>query len=795
MKISEQWLREWVSPPGDTQQLAEQLTMAGLEVDGVESAAPDLDGVVIGKVLEKEQHPNADRLSVCKVDVGSGEPLQIVCGAANVYAGGIFPVATIGSVLPGDLKIKKGKLRGEESHGMLCSGVELGIAESAEGLLELPADLQPGTPVTEALQLDDQIIEVDLTPNRADCFCVLGVARDIAAFSGLEFTEPEVTAVAAVSDATLSVNIAPQDGCPAFAGRVIHDINPHAETPLWMTERLRRAGVRPLHPVVDITNYVMLELGQPMHAYDLNKLQGAVSARLAEHHEKLTLLDGQQVALGDDVMVIADSSGAIGMAGIMGGASTAVSDATTDIFFESAFFTPQVIAGRARRYGMHTDASLRFERGVDFAQQVRAIERATSLLLEIAGGQPGPVVDQRDSEALPKRDAVSLRRKRLDRLLGIQVPDAEVQAMFERLGFAVKAADDGWLVTPTSVRFDIEIEADLIEEVVRLYGYDKVPDIRSSSKTLLASSTESSVPWSRAAALLVNRGYTEAITYSFVDPEFQQMLLGEAEELPLTNPISVEQSVMRRSLWPGLLSAAEANRNRQQERLRLFESGSIFTSQGNEIEEQNVIAGVAWGRVLAEHWDDGKAANRVVDFFDTKADVEALLGLAAAADELNYVTSEHPTLRPGRTARIERNGVLVGWLGELHPRLARKMGLGVAPLLFELQLQPALAAKVPEYRTVSRFPVVRRDLAVMVSEEISAAEIVAVAEAAAGALLQETRVFDLYRGDSIEKGLKSVALGLILQETSRTLTEPEIDGVISSVVEGLSSKLNARIRE
>ncbi len=795
MKISEQWLREWVNPPGDVQQLAEQLTMAGLEVDGVEPAAPSLDGVVVGKVLEKEQHPNADRLSLCQVDVGSGEALKIVCGASNVYAGGVFPVATIGTRLPGDLKIKKGKLRGEASHGMLCSGVELGIAESAEGLLELPADLEPGTPVVEALKLDDQIIEVDLTPNRADCFSMLGVARDIAAFNDLPFAEPEVAAVEPVSEDTLAINIAAQDGCPAFAGRVVRNINTDAETPLWMTERLRRAGVRPLHPVVDVTNYVMLEFGQPMHAYDLNKLQGAVSARLAKQSEKITLLDGQEVELSDDVMVIADGSGAIAMAGIMGGDSTAVSAATTDIFFESAFFAPQVMAGRARRYGMHTDASLRFERGVDFAQQVRAIEKATSLLLAIAGGQPGPVVDQRDDKELPARKAVSLRRDRLARLLGIDVPDADVQAMFERLGFAVQADDTGWRVTPTSVRFDIEIEADLIEEVARLYGYDKVPDIRSSSDALLGRRTESSVPVSRAAALLANRGYTEAITYSFVDPELQQLLLGMAEELPLANPISVEQSVMRRSLWPGLLSAAEANRKRQQERVNLFETGLIFSAQSNEVKEINVIGGVAWGRVLAEHWDDDKAADRAVDFFDVKADVEALLGLAASAEKLSYVTSEHATLRPGRTAQIEKNGVAVGWLGELHPRLVRKLGLGTAPILFELQMEATLAAEVPEYRSVSRFPAVRRDLAVMVSEDIAAAEIVCAVEEAAGALLQEVKVFDVYRGDSIEKGLKSVALGLILQETSRTLTEPEIDGVISSVIEGLSSKLNASIRE
>ncbi len=795
MKVSEQWLREWVNPEGDTDALAAQLTMAGLEVDGIAPAAAPLEGVVIGKVLEKAQHPNADRLSVCKVDVGAAEPLQIVCGAANVYAGGTFPVATVGTTLPGDFKIKRSKLRGEESQGMLCSGVELGITDDADGLLELDGGLQPGVSVTAALGLDDQIIELDLTPNRADCFSMLGIARDLAAVNGLNFNVPEYPAVAAVSDAEHPVTTAAADACPVFAGRVIRGVDPAAQTPLWMRERLRRAGIRPLQAVVDVTNYVMLELGQPMHAYDLDKLNGTVHARMARQDEQLTLLDGEVVTLDDDVLVIADDTGAVGMAGIMGGARTAVSDSTTNLLLESAFFAPAAIAGRARRFGLHTDASLRFERGVDFAGQQRAMERATALIVAIAGGQPGPLSLVCEQDSLPERAAVTLRRSQLDRLLGISVDAATVQSMFELLGFNVTAEEGGWQVTPTSARFDIAIEADLIEEVVRLHGYDKVPDTRLVGEATPAANTESSVPAIRAAQLLADRGYSEAITYSFVEPGLQAQLLGDADELALVNPISADQAVMRRSLWPGLLSVAKTNRQRQQPRVRLFEIGVTFISQDNEINEKNMIAGVVWGQLSPEHWSDTAGEQRAADFFDVKNDLDALLALAGNRNAPDYVASEHLALRPGRTARIERNGEPLGWLGELHPRVARKLGMAGAPVLFELLADQALAANVPRFQPVSRYPSVRRDLAVIVAEHVTAAEVVAVVKEAAGGLLQEVKVFDVYRGSSIENGLKSVALGLILQETSRTLTEPEIDAVIKTVISRLSSKFNASIRE
>jgi phenylalanyl-tRNA synthetase beta chain len=792
MKLSEQWLREWIDPDVDTLGLAEQLTMAGLEVDGIEPCAPALDGVVVGHVLDKRPHPGADRLSLCVVDIGADESIHIVCGAANVRAGGAYPVATIGTQLPGGLKIKKSKIRGAESFGMMCSTVELGMGEGADGLLELDTSAEPGSLIVDALALDDQIIDLDLTPNRADCFSVLGTARDVAAVNELPFTEPAFTPVAAVNDAELALKLTSDDACPVFAGRVVRCIDGTAVTPLWMAERLRRSGFRPLSPVVDVTNYVMLELGQPMHAYDLAKLQGGLAARMAKPGEQLTLLDGQEIKLADDVLVIADDKAAVALAGIMGGAATAVTDTTTDVFLESAYFSPQVIAGRARRFGLHTEASLRFERGVDFTGQLRAIERATELLLDIVGGEAGPVTEERNVKALPERNAVVLRRERLARLLGIEIPDATVTDMLTRLGFGVKAQPDGWSVTPTPARFDIAIEEDLIEEVVRLYGYDQVPEKSQHSAVTLAAQTESLVSLARASSLLTDRGYQEVITYSFVDPEQQTALLGSAADLTLANPLSTEQSVMRRSLWSGLLQTVSANQKRQQERVRIFEQGVTFTTQDNEITEKECIAGVAWGRLRAEHWDDPKQAT---DLFDIRSDIEALAALTGAPDAFSFVAAEHEALRPGCTARIERDGKVVGWLGELHPRLVRIWNFGQAPILFELETGPALAAQVPGYRQISRFPSVRRDLAIIVDEGISADNLLTEVRSAAGELLRDVRVFDIYSGDGIEKGLKSVALGLILQETSSTLTELEIERVSSAVVERLSSKFNASIRE
>ena len=795
MKVSEQWLREWVNPPIDTHALIEQLTMAGLEVDGVEAAAPALDKVVVGQVVKINPHPDADRLQVCDVDIGAGESLQIVCGAANVQEQGKYPVATVGAELPNGLTIKRSKLRGVESLGMLCSSKELGLADDASGLLELDSDFERGQPIAIALGLHDQIIDLDLTPNRADCFSVLGVSRDLAAVNDIGFTEPNISPVPASCDDALQIKLDANDGCAVFAGRIIRNIDPQAATPFWMVEKLRRSGIRALHPVVDVTNYVMLELGQPMHAYDLSKLKGNFSARWAASGEQLKLLDEKTLTLSDDVMVIANADEPVALAGIMGGASTAVSRNTADIFLESAWFAPSAMAGKARRFGMHTDASLRFERGVDFTGQVRAIERATELLLEIVGGSPGPTVESRDEDALPVRTSVELRQSRLETVLGLPFLKPDVSRMFSRLGMDCVENESGWSVTPTSARFDIAIEADLIEEVARLHGYDRIPAAPQHTAARLQSSSERNVDLQRACDLLIDRGYHEVITYSFVDPDRQQELLGERADLidlMIANPLSQDLSAMRRSLWVGLLDTLSLNANRQQSRVRIFETGLRFTFEDNDFKEEKVIAGAMWGALAPENW---RSTKDPADLFDIKSDITSLLALTGKADAIRFVAAEHPALCPGRCAQLLKGDLVVGWLGELHPRLQKTWNLQPAPVLFELLSEPVLEANVPNYLPISRFPSVRRDLAVIVSEDIPAGDLVAATQAVAGELLRDIMVFDVFTGQGIENGLKSVALGLILQETSRTLTELEIEGLVDSVKSQLSSQYNASIRE
>lgn len=792
MKFSEAWLREWVDPDLDSPALIHRLTMLGLEVDGTQPVAPALDSVVVGKVLDVSGHPNADRLSVCSVDVGVSEPLSIVCGAANVQAGESYPAALNGAQLPGGLRIKRSKLRGVVSEGMLCSGVELGIAESADGILPLGDSAPPGTPIVTALQLDDRSIDVDLTPNRADCFSILGIARDVAASERLEIQAPEIQPVPPVVTNTFPVDLAAGAGCARFCGRVIEGIDPAAETPLWLRERLRRSGLRSISPVVDVTNFVMLELGQPMHGYDLAKLSGRIVTRRARDGETLVLLDGQAVDLDPDVLVIADDSGPIAMAGIMGGDGTAVGERTSNVFLESAWFDRDAIAGRARRFGLHTDASVRFERGVDPDQQARAIERATALLLSITGGRPGPLHEVCLEDEIPVPAAVELRRHRLADVLGIDIDAEHVRALLEGLDLAVDVTPTGWLVTPPSARFDIEIEADLIEEVARLFGYDRIPATPGSMTTTLGRMTESAVPLARLRTTLVARGYQEAITYSFVVRELDAVLAPGSEALALSNPISSELSVMRRSLWPGLLGALQRNLSRQHGRVRLFESGVRFLPEQNDYKEENVISGVAYGAAVPEQWD---APAQSADLFDIKADLQALFALSGAEDEFEFVADEHPALRPGRTARIRRGDEDIGWLGELHPARVRDLDLPGAPLLFELACEPVVAARVAAFESISRFPAVRRDLAVVVADTVAVAGIEQAVRDAAGMTLQDVVVFDIFAGKNIESGSKSVALGLILQETSRTLTEADVDEIMHAVTDRLSREFNATIRE
>ncbi len=790
MKFSARWLREWVDPPVDTETLVHQLTMAGLEVDGTAPAAPAFSSVVVGQVESVERHPDADKLSVCRVDVGAPERLAIVCGAPNVRAGMKAPVALVGGELPGGLKIKRAKLRGVESHGMLCSERELGLGEGHEGLWDLPADAPVGVGLRDWLGLDDTVIDVDLTPNRGDCFSVLGMAREVALLNGLPLGGPEIVPVAPATSDELPVEVRAPEACPRFCGRVIRGIRTDAQTPLWMAEKLRRAGLRPIHPVVDVTNIVMLELGQPMHGFDLGTLREGIIVRHAAPGERIELLDGREVELAPDTLVIADHGGPRAVAGIMGGADSGVTERTRDVFFEVAFFAPLAIAGRARRLGLHTDASQRFERGVDPAQQRRAVERATALLVEIAGGQPGPVIERVAEQYLPERSPVRLRRARLAMLLGHEVPDEEIERILEGLGIRLAPSDEGWEAVPPSHRFDIAIEADLIEEVARVHGYDRLPEARGAGAAVLGEASEARVPAVRLADMLAARGYQEVVTYSFVDPQLQTKLFPESRALPLSNPISTELSDMRVSLWPGLVHTLKRNLSRRQGRVRIFEQGLRFISQDNELKQLTTIAGLIAGARLPEQWG---APAVPADFHDAKGDVEALLGLSNA--EWVFAPAEHPALHPGQCARILRDGREAGWIGALHPRLVRALDLERAPLLWELDEATSFAAELPAFREISRFPAIRRDIAVVIDAAVPVQAMVDAIRSVGGALLTESKVFDVYSGERIDSGRKSVAFGLILQESSRTLTDEEADRVVAAVVARLASEFDARMRD
>jgi phenylalanyl-tRNA synthetase beta chain len=792
MKIVESWLREWVDPDLDSKSLEHQLTMLGLEVDGVIVEGAGLDGVVVGEVVEVGKHPDADRLSVCKVRAGGDETLDVVCGAPNVRAGMRSPLAVPGVTLPNGIKLRKSKIRGVVSNGMLCSAVELGLGDESDGILALPDEAPAGMPLAEYLGLPDTVFDLDLTPNRGDCFSVLGVARDVAALTGSPLKLPEFVAVEASISDTLPVQIPLPEGCPSFAGRLIRNIDPTARSPLWLVERLRRSGLRGISPVVDITNYVMLELGQPLHAYDAARVQGAIRPRLATQGEKVTLLDEKEVAVNDDTLVIADDSGAIGLAGIMGGLSTAVTDATTDVFFEAAFWPQAFMSGRARSYGMHTDASLRFERGVDFSGQARAVERATELLLEIAGGEAGPLVHQVADAHLPRREPIELRRSRLSTLLGLDVEDDVVTGVLERLGLAVEADAGGWEVVAPSYRFDITSEVDLIEEIIRIHGYDSVPETTEVAASPLQTVTESVVDSDRVSATLVARDYEEAITYSFIDERSNSPFAANGSDLVLSNPISSEMSVMRSSLLPGLLSSAAANIARQQERVRLFEIGKSFHGTLESPAEVVRIAAVACGTAMPEQWG---TKTQAIDFFDMKADLVAILQLAGAASEVEYRAIEHPALQPGQSAGIFRDGRSIGIIGKLHPQLAKSLDLKREAYVFELDALLALASAAPEVQPVSRFPVIRRDLAVIVREEVSGDELVQAVASVAPDLMRDVRIFDVYQGPGIEAGLKSVAISLILQETSRTLTDDDADAAHAAAVRKLRDTFGAELRD
>ncbi len=792
MRFSEAWLREWVNPPIETRDLIDQLSMAGLEVDAVAPAAPYFEGVKIGWVTEVMPHPDASRLKVCTVDLGQDEPLQIICGAANVAAGMKVPVATVGACLPGNLRIKRAKLRGVESLGMICSTAELGLTESAEGIWALPGDAPIGEDLRGWLNLDDPCITLDLTPDRGDCLSIAGIAREVGAINRTPLTPVAIPPVAPSHDERLPVELLAPTACPRYVCRVIRGIDPRATTPLWMRERLRRCGVRPISPVVDVTNYVMLELGQPLHAFDLHALRGGIQVRLAKPDEQLRLLNGEQITLHPDTLVIADTQRPIALAGIMGGLNTAVGPETRDVLLESAFFTPLAISGRARRYGLHTDSSHRFERGVDPELQVRAIERATRLVLEIVGGEPGPLCEAISADQLPRPATLELYPERIERVLGVGIPAQTVEEILSWLEMEVERSEQGWRVTPPSARFDLIHDVDLIADLGRIYGYDRIPITQLNLALAPQLPGETDFDPNRARWCLVERGFQETITYSFVNPELQALIEPGIEPLKLANPISTELSVMRTSLWAGLLPAAAYNRARQMERIRIFETGLRFRPGTGGLSQTPGIAGLAMGPCLPEQWGQDK---RRLDFFDLKSDVEALLTQTGSLEMFRFVPAEHPALHPGQCARIERFGQPIGWIGMLHPLLAGRLDLPDDVFVFELDLTPLTPGLIPRYRQISRYPGIRRDLAILVDQEVRYEAVEACIRAAAEGLLRELILFDVYVGPNIPQNHKSLALGLILQSNEQTLTDEQVDETLAVVLNRLAGQLGARLRD
>ncbi len=792
MKFSEQWLRGWVSPQVSRDELVARLSMAGLEVDSVTPAAGAFSGVVVGEVLSTEQHPDADKLRVCQVSNGS-ETFQVVCGAPNVRPGLKIPFAMIGAQLPGDFKIKKAKLRGVESNGMLCSQSELQVGEGNDGLMELPADTPVGQDFRVWLELDDVSIEVDLTPNRGDCLSLAGLAREVGALYAAPVTVPPVAAVAVAHDDVRPVEVLAADACPRYLGRVIRNVDLSRPTPLWMVERLRRSDIRSIDAAVDITNYVMIELGQPLHAFDLAQINGGIRVRMAEEGEKLVLLDGQDVSLRADTLVIADHQRALAIAGVMGGEHSGVSADTRDIFLESAFFDQIAVAGKARSYGLHTDASHRYERGVDWQLARKAMERATGLLLDITGGEAGPVIEVASEQHLPSIAPIVLRAERIEQVLGLKMEAAQVERLLSGLGLGVTAEAAGqWRVEVPSHRFDISLEVDLIEELARLYGYNRLPVRYPQARLAPQAKAEARSDLPELRRLLVARGYQEAITYSFIDPRQFELFSPGVEPLLLANPISNDMAAMRASLWPGLVKSLQHNLNRQQDRVRLFESGLRFVGQLDGLKQEPMLAGVVCGSRLPEGWAQGRD---VVDFFDVKADVEALLGFAGAGEAFTFVPGSHPALHPGQTARIERDGKEVGYLGAIHPELSKTLGLDRPVFVFELLLAEVAQGKMPKFQELSRFPEVRRDLALLADVGVAATAVLEVIRENAGEWLTELRLFDVYQGKGIDPHRKSLAVGLTWQHPSRTLNDDEVNAATHTILTSLEERLNATLRK
>ncbi len=775
MKFSENWLRTWVNPELTSDELGHVLTMAGLEVEDLAPVASEFNNVVVAQVLSVEKHPDADRLNVCQVNVGDAEPLTIVCGAANVAAGLKVPCARIGAVLPGDFRIKQAKVRGVASLGMLCSAVELGLATESEGLWILPVDAPVGMSLREYLDLDDKLFTLKLTPNRSDCSGMKGIAREVAALTGSELKSITIEAQPVTLDEQLPVIVKDAQACPLYCGRRVTGVNAAAITPVWMQRRLERSGLRTINAIVDITNYVMMEQGQPMHAFDSDKLTGGITVRRAHKDESLTLLNDQAIVLDEEVLVIADDAKVLALAGIMGGQGSGVDASTKDVFLEAAFFHPDAIAGRARRYGLATDSSFRFERGVDFAATRQALERATQLLLEICGGQVGEITEVRGE--MPVRSAIALRASRVARVLGVALDVDKIAGLLRRLQFEFTLTGEEYSVTPPGFRFDLSIESDLIEEVARLYGYDNIPALAPYAALTMLPCSEAERPLAKIQQTLVGRDYQEIVSLAFVEEQVERDLCGNDNPVALQNPLASNLAVMRSSLIGGLVGALRFNLNRKQARVRLFEAGACFAKAGNKYLQTQRLSGIAYGDRLPEQWG-AKAAP--VDFYDVKADVEALF----APRVLRFVAAAHPALHPGRSAQIYCADKMAGWIGELHPQWQQDMAH--ACIWFEVELDVLMQAQVPRMSEIARFLPVRRDLAVMVAEQVSAQSLTDAMLNAAAPYVQEVVLFDVYRGQGVIQGKKSLAFRVSLQDTQKTLTDAEIEPSIALLVDVLN---------
>ncbi|MBP6057873.1 MAG: phenylalanine--tRNA ligase subunit beta [Nitrosomonas sp.] len=787
MKFSENWLRTFVNPPCSSNELAHALTMAGIEVESIQPVAAIFDNVVVAEVLSIEKHPTADRLKVCNVKTGKAETdlLQIVCGAPNVSIGVKVPCALIGATLPG-FTIKKTKLRGIDSAGMLCSAKELGITDAADGLLLLPEDAPVGVDFRSYYGLDDTVLTLSLTPNRADCLGMLGVAREVAAITNTDLNASEINSVVSDTGDILAVHVVAQEACPLYCGRVIRNINLDVLTPLWIAQRLERSGIRSINPVVDITNYVLLETGQPMHAFNLAKITGALQVRYAFPHEKIQLLNGNEIDLNSGMLLIADEHKPLALAGIMGGLDSGVTHGTTDIFLESAFFSPNVISGKSFCLGFSSDSAYRFERGVDFAATRNALERATYLIQAICGGKAGPVTEMKHQ--LPQRSSVNVRTDRIKRVLGIDINGQQISAYFKRLGFEFSVKEGIFNVTPPTYRFDLAIEEDFIEELARIYGYDHIPAHSPRANMAMLPASEAECSSTEIKQLLILRDYQEVINYSFVDAEWELDFVGNSKPITLKNPIASQMSVMRSTLIGGLISNLQFNLNRKQTRVRLFEMGCCFIrDDANDCKQMEKLAGLSYGDIASEQW--GISA-RNADFYDIKADMEILYRNQA----IHFKKFSHPALHPGKSAEIYIEDKSIGWLGELHPRWQKKYGLQKNAILFEVSLESLIPKLLPVAQEISKFPPVRRDIAIIVDSDVSVHSLLASMYAEKSTIVADISLFDIYRGKGVENTKKSLAFRVLLQDTEKTLTDEEADFAVTNLIKILENKFCATLR-